>query len=57
MVDRAPEGCTFIAESGLGSHADLLAMAEHGVRCFLVGESLMRQADVEAATRTLLTGA
>jgi indole-3-glycerol phosphate synthase len=56
LVDRAPEGCTFIAESGLGSHADLLAMSEHGVRCFLVGESLMRQADVEAATRTLLTG-
>jgi len=57
LVDRAPEGCTFIAESGLGSHADLLAMSEHGVRCFLVGESLMRQADVEVATRTLLTGA
>jgi len=57
LVNRAPEGCTFIAESGLGSHADLLAMSEHGVRCFLVGESLMRQADVEAATRTLLTGA
>jgi indole-3-glycerol phosphate synthase len=57
LVDRAPEGCTFIAESGLGSHADLLAMSEHGVRCFLVGESLMRQANVEVATRTLLTGA
>jgi indole-3-glycerol phosphate synthase len=57
LVDRAPEGCTFIAESGLGSHDDLMAMSEHGVRCFLVGESLMRQADVEAATRTLLTGA
>ena len=57
LVDRAPEGCTFIAESGLGSHDDLMAMSEHGVRCFLVGESLMRQADVAAATRTLLTGA
>jgi len=57
LVDRAPEGCTFVAESGLGSHDDLLAMSEHGVRCFLVGESLMRQADVAAATRTLLTGA
>ncbi|MEY3703216.1 MAG: indole-3-glycerol-phosphate synthase [Pseudomonadota bacterium] len=57
LVGRAPDGCTFIAERGLGSHEDLTAMAEHGVRCFLVGESLMRQADVEAATRALLTGA
>ncbi len=57
LVGRAPDGCTFIAESGLGSHEDLTAMAEHGVRCFLVGESLMRQANVEAATRALLTGA
>jgi len=57
LVDRAPKDCTFVAESGLGNHADLLAMAEHGVRCFLVGESLMRQNDVEAATKSLLTGA
>jgi indole-3-glycerol phosphate synthase len=56
LVGSAPKGCTFIAESGLGSHADLLAMAERGVRCFLVGESLMRHDDVEAATRALLTG-
>ncbi|BAV64176.1 indole-3-glycerol phosphate synthase TrpC [Sphingobium cloacae] len=56
LVDKAPDDCTFVAESGLGSHADLLAMAEHGVRCFLVGESLMRQADVEAATHDLLFG-
>ena len=56
LIAHAPEGCTFVAESGLGSHADLLAMAEHGVRCFLVGEALMRQDDVEAATRSLLTG-
>jgi indole-3-glycerol phosphate synthase len=54
LVGKAPEGCTFVAESGLGSHADLAAMAEHGVRCFLVGEALMRQQDVEAATRALL---
>ncbi len=56
LVSHAPKGCTFVAESGLSSHDDLLAMAQHGVRCFLVGESLMRQADVEAATRNLLTG-
>ncbi len=56
LIGHAPEGCTFVAESGLTSHADLQAMAEHGVRCFLVGEALMRQDDVEAATRSLLTG-
>lgn len=54
LVGSAPAGCTFVAESGLGSKADLDAMAEHGVRCFLVGESLMRQTDVEAATRALI---
>jgi indole-3-glycerol phosphate synthase len=54
LVEQAPEGCTFVAESGLGSKADLDAMAERGVHCFLVGESLMRQDDVEAATRALI---
>jgi indole-3-glycerol phosphate synthase len=54
LVGRAPPGCTFVAESGLRAKADLDAMAEHGVRCFLVGEALMRQADVETATRALL---
>ena len=57
LVGDAPKGCTFVAESGLGGRADLDAMAEHGVRCFLIGESLMRQPDVEAATRALLTPA
>lgn len=54
LVGRAPEGCTFVAESGLTTRADLDAMAGHGVRCFLIGESLMRQDDVEAATRALV---
>lgn len=56
LIGQAPEGCTFVAESGLGSKADLDGMAEHGVRCFLIGEALMRQTDVESATRMLLTG-
>ena len=56
LVDLAPPGCTFVAESGLSGHPDLLAMQERGVHCFLVGESLMRRADVEAATRELLGG-
>ncbi|MFN3621228.1 MAG: indole-3-glycerol-phosphate synthase TrpC, partial [Sphingorhabdus sp.] len=50
----APEECTFVAESGLTARADLDAMAERGVRCFLIGESLMRQDDVEAATRAMI---
>jgi len=55
LVGSAPADCTFVAESGLRSRADLNAMAEHNVRCFLIGESLMREPDVEAATRALLT--
>lgn len=54
LVDKAPEDCSFVAESGLGGHDDLSAMAAHGIRRFLVGESLMRQPDIEAATRALL---
>ena len=57
LVGKAPKGCTFVAESGLETRADLDAMAAHGVRCFLIGEALMRQADVEAATRAILTPA
>lgn len=54
LVRQAPADCLFVAESGIGAHADIVAMAEHGVRAFLVGESLMRQPDLEAATRALL---
>ncbi|HJO65247.1 MAG TPA: indole-3-glycerol phosphate synthase TrpC [Sphingomonas sanguinis] len=54
LVGRAPAGCTFVAESGLTTREDLDAMAAHGIHCFLVGEALMRQKDVEAATRTLI---
>jgi indole-3-glycerol phosphate synthase len=54
LVERAPADCLFVAESGISSHADLVEMGHHGVRAFLVGESLMRQPDVAAATRSLL---
>lgn len=56
LVKLAPAGCTFVAESGINDHADLAAFAEHGIHCFLVGEALMRQDDVEAATRALIGG-
>ncbi|RZT55236.1 indole-3-glycerol phosphate synthase [Sphingomonas sp. BK036] len=54
LVSRAPKECTFVAESGLTTRAELDAMAEHDIRCFLIGEALMRQDDVEAATRALV---
>ncbi|WP_267433621.1 indole-3-glycerol phosphate synthase TrpC [Sphingomonas sp. GM_Shp_1] len=54
LVGRAPEGSTFVAESGLTTRADLDAMAQHGIHCFLIGEALMREHDVEAATRALI---
>jgi indole-3-glycerol phosphate synthase len=43
-----------IAESGLRSHADVQRMAAAGARCLLVGEHLLREPDIEAATRALL---
>jgi indole-3-glycerol phosphate synthase len=57
LVGRAPADVTFVAESGLTGHSDLLAMSERGIQTFLVGETLMRQVDVATATRQLLTGA
>ncbi|TPG22677.1 indole-3-glycerol phosphate synthase TrpC [Sphingomonas koreensis] len=54
LVAHAPEDCTFVAESGLTTRADLDAMATRGVHCFLIGEALMRQDDIEAATRELI---
>ncbi|MBL0966358.1 indole-3-glycerol phosphate synthase TrpC [Blastomonas sp. UPD001] len=57
LVGMIPEGRIAVSESGINSHADCTRLSGHGVRCFLVGESLMRQPDVTIATRQLLTGA
>lgn len=54
LSKRIPEDRFLISESGLNTPADLADMAAHGARAFLIGESLMRQADVAEATRTLL---
>jgi indole-3-glycerol phosphate synthase len=52
-----PKDRIIVSESGLETPQDLARMARAGARCFLVGESLMREADVEAATRALLAPA
>ena len=54
LARLAPPDRLLVAESGLYSHDDLLRMAAAGARAFLVGESLMREPDVTAATRRLL---
>ncbi|TCP62013.1 indole-3-glycerol phosphate synthase [Rhodovulum bhavnagarense] len=54
LAARVPTDRQVVSESGLYTPDDLADMAGHGVRRFLIGESLMRQADVTAATRALL---
>lgn len=54
LARRVPEGRLIISESGLHTAADLADLARYGARCFLIGESLMRQADVTAATKAIL---
>ena len=56
LASRVPKTRTVIAESGIASRTDLERLGKVGVHAFLVGESLMREADVALATRSLLGG-
>ena len=54
LARHVPEGRLIVSESGLYTAQDLADLARYGVRCFLIGESLMRQENVTQATRTIL---
>ncbi len=56
LAPNIPDGITVISESGFGGPDDLARIRGAGVNCFLIGETLMRAADVSAATRALLAG-
>jgi indole-3-glycerol phosphate synthase len=53
LMDQIPAGVTVVSESGIGSAGQLRRLADAGVDAVLVGETLMRSADPEAALRAL----
>ena len=55
LAPQVPKDRIVVSESGIASSVDIATLEKFGVHTFLVGESLMRQQDVEAATQTLLS--
>ncbi|HZT51580.1 MAG TPA: indole-3-glycerol phosphate synthase TrpC [Stellaceae bacterium] len=57
LARMVPRDRVLVSESGLARPDQLARMARAGARCFLIGEAVLRQSDVEAATRALLAPA
>jgi indole-3-glycerol phosphate synthase len=57
LVDSIPKNVVRVAESGISTASDLALLRSAGFDAFLIGESLMRQADPAAALHALLSGA
>ena len=55
LAEQVPQDATLIAESGIFTKDDITQLAKHGAQGYLIGESFMRQDDVAAAVRGLLT--
>jgi indole-3-glycerol phosphate synthase len=53
LAPRVPEGVVVVAESGIFTRTDMARLAASGAQAFLIGESLMREADMAGALRRL----
>ena len=56
LIPKTPSNKTIISESGFSEKKDLDNLSNLGVSSFLIGESLMRQSDIEIATKKLIGG-
>ena len=55
VKQHIPDDVLLVSESGISSHADILRLRHEGIGAVLVGESLMRQPDIGAAVRSLMS--
>jgi indole-3-glycerol phosphate synthase len=55
LAPLVPAGRTVVSESGIATPDDIRRMQAVGVNCFLIGEALMKQSDVAAAARNLIS--